>query len=526
VSRADQDRPRGRAADFHFIDAVCEDFEEEARGGKSPRVEDYLTNCPASLRQSLLRELLLLDLEYRDSPDLSEQEYRARFPHDAAVVGAVFKAVITRSQQQRQTSNANRPQPAGRVELSVISGPHTGKQFVFEKRDRFVVGRGREAHFRLPEKDPRVSRVHFMIEANPPLCQVIDLGSRNGTFVNGTKIQSVALCDGDRIGAGDTEFRIAMADETDAGEHAQLSQATEAWSGALQKAPPQEGIAQTESISLPAIEGYRMVRELGKGGMGVVYLAERQRDAARVAIKTIHPRMEGSSRQVQFFLREAKILRQLRHPHVVPFHEMGQSGRYIFFVMDYVQGIDGQQLLKKKGPLKPTRAVAIACQVLSALHFAHTRGFVHRDVKPSNLLLEKKQGQPKCRLADFGLARAYDSSSISGLTAMGAIGDTLAFMSPEQITDYRNARPTTDQYSLAATLYYLLTGRGLFDFDNLAFEQRIAEVLLKDPVPIRQRRKIPDALARVIHKALAKKAEERFEDCHQLREHLLPFAKS
>jgi serine/threonine-protein kinase len=128
------------------------------------------------------------------------------------------------------------------------------------------------------------------------------------------------------------------------------------------------------------------------------------------------------------------------------------------------------------------------------------------------------------KLADFGLARVYQNSPLSGLTLAGQFGGTVAFMAPEQITHFRDAQPSVDQYAIGATLYYLLTGRRVYDFPT-EVEQQLLMILQSDPLPIRTRRKeIPARLADVIHRALARKPANRFADVEALRQDLLPFA--
>ena len=183
---------------------------------------------------------------------------------------------------------------------------------------------------------------------------------------------------------------------------------------------------------------------------------------------------------------------------------MGESGGVLFFAMDYVRGQDAHKLVKKQGPFAVGRAVTLIGQLLDALAFAHGRGFVHRDVKPSNLLITEGDGGERLMVADFGLAKVYQASNLSGLTMTGDVGGTVPFMAPEQITEYRSARPPVDQYSAAATLYNLLTGAYVYDFP-LAFQNQLLTILHEDPVPIRRRRPdLPEALAAVIHRGLAR----------------------
>src|SRR5262249_31321071 len=155
--------------------------------------------------------------------------------------------------------------------------------------------------------------------------------------------------------------------------------------------------------------------------------------------KTIVPSATSRRKLVDRFLREAGILRQLEHPHIVAFREMGEAGDRLFFAMDYVQGTDAGRLLQRDGPLAVARAVRLTCELLEALEYAHARGFVHRDIKPANMLVTEEGGREAVKLADFGLARVYHASELSGLTLGGELGGTLAYMAPEQITHYREA---------------------------------------------------------------------------------------
>jgi serine/threonine-protein kinase len=192
--------------------------------------------------------------------------------------------------------------------------------------------------------------------------------------------------------------------------------------------------------------------------------------------------------------------------------------------MDYVRGTDAAALLKREGPLPVGRAVRLVCPMLDALAYAHRKRFVHRDLKPANLLITQEADEEVVRLADFGLARVYQASQLSGLTVTGEGGITIAFMPPEQVGNFRDVQPAADQYAAAATLYNLLTDRYVFDLPRETSRQ-ISMVLQDDPVPVRQRRpELPAELAAVLHRALAKEPEDRFPDVQAFREHLAPWA--
>lgn len=268
--------------------------------------------------------------------------------------------------------------------------------------------------------------------------------------------------------------------------------------------------------------GYEIIEELGRGGMGVVYRARCLASGSLVALKVVLPAVASSPDDLARFVREASIVKELNHPHIVPFRDLGHAEGQLFFVMDYVPGVDGQVLLRHHaGPLPVLRAIGIACQLLEALSAAHRQGYVHRDVKPSNLLIETRPAGDYVWLADFGLARAYQASKLSGLTTTGNIGGTLPYMAPEQITHYRDVTPAADQYSAAATLYHLLTGRHLYDFPKEVAKQLLL-VLQEPPHPIQNHRsEISDKLAAVIHKGLARVPSERFVDVETFRVALL-----
>ena len=260
--------------------------------------------------------------------------------------------------------------------------------------------------------------------------------------------------------------------------------------------------------------------------MGIVYLAVREADGALLALKTIKPAVIGSEGQIERFLREARIHEQLEHPNIVAFRAMAEANGLFYFAMDFVQGPDASDLQKALGgPLPVARAVELTCQMLDGLAYAHARGFVHRDIKPANLLVETRNGREVARLTDFGLARTYQASRMSGLTMRGDMGGTMTYMAPEQITHFREAKPAADQYAAAASLYRLLTDQYIHDLPRPQAQQ-ILKILQDDPVPILDRRPdLPPKLAEAIHRALAREPSDRFADVAAFRAALEPFRR-
>ena len=398
--------------------------------------------------------------------------------------------------------------------LHVTAGPHRGREFTFGRHDTFLVGRVADAHLRLSHDDPCFSRRHFVLEVNPPRCRLMDFKSRNGTEVNGRRVDVAEIRDGDVIKAGHTVFRVSITGP--APEPAPARDEYPTGPGTWDWVPVEDKPA--------AIGGYEIGRVLGRGGMGVVYEARRIADGAPVALKTFVPVPGLSDRDVDLFLREARIIEQLRHPNVVRFREVGRDGEVVYLAMELLNGRDAGTLVKDRGPLPIRTAVRIACHMLAGLAHAHGQGIVHRDIKPSNLLLHSQDGKKLAKLADFGLARAYEKSRMCGATFQGEIGGTPTYMAPEQITHFHDVRPAADQYSAAATLYTLLTGRQTHDFPSGAVDCLLA-ISTEDPVPIRERRDaIPEGLAEAIHRALSREPADRFEGVSTFRHTLLPWA--
>ncbi len=398
-----------------------------------------------------------------------------------------------------------------KVRIAVVAGPHTGKEFLFDGKDTFLVGRANDCHLQLSYDDPHLSRRHFLLEVNPPRCRVIDLDSRNGTLVNNVRIQTCDVKDGDEVRIGRTTFRINI-DESDVSEPITLD---------LIEAP----VSLDSTVDhFSKLSDYRLLEEIGRGGMGVVYRATAESTGNIVAIKTIKLATGTNQKQVERFLRECRILSQLRHSNIVAFRDAGQTDGMIYLVMDFIDGPDLSVWARTHDKLDIRTPVRIVCQFLAGLAHAHEMGFVHRDIKPGNVLIAKDGAKRRAVLADFGLARVYEASRISGLTMQGEIGGTPAFMAPEQVTHYRLVKPAADQYAAAATLYKLLTDKYIHDFPKDIGSQ-LALLVVREPVPIADRRPgIPPGLAAVIHKAMSRDPVDRYPDVKAFRIELKKFA--
>ncbi len=438
-----------------------------------------------------------------------------------------------------------------RVILDVLEGPFKGRSFVFERHDTFIVGRSRFVHCPMPD-DLALSRDHFMIEINPPQCELRDLGSTNGTFVNNQRVERVRLVSGDVIAAGQSLFRVQVesAHGLSSGDDApatsprpdtvSLSPIRCMGCGAI--APPNLTIVgpvdgasretvewwcalcRSDDAGLPQpVPHYTTLRELGRGAMGVVYQARNNLTGQMVALKLIMPETATTRAAIDRFLREMSVISQLTHPNIVEWYEQGMSRGQFWFAMEYVAGTNLETIAKADPGRYPIeQACRLVCQVLKGLEQAHQLGFVHRDIKPENILITQTSDGLMAKISDFGLAKSFRGVGLSGLTFSGEMRGTVPFMPPEQMLDFKTVTPLADLYATAATLYYLLTCQ--YIYEDQPGGDLIRMLLEEPPIPIQTRRAdISPALAKVIETCLAHDPKTRYPDATSMRRALKPF---
>ncbi len=212
---------------------------------------------------------------------------------------------------------------------------------------------------------------------------------------------------------------------------------------------------QLEHLKTALADRYAIERELGSGGMAVVYLAQDLKHRRKVAVKVLRPEIAdliGPDR----FLREIEIAASLQHPHILPLFDSGSAGSVLYYVMPYVEGESLEDRLAREGSLPADQALRIASEVASALDYAHRQGIVHRDIKPANIMVSTTGGH--AMVADFGIARAVSAAGTPGITRTGIVVGTPGYMPPEQIAGM-DVSPATDVYAAAMVLYQSLTGR-------------------------------------------------------------------
>ena len=471
----------------------------------------------------------------------------------------------------------------GIVRFRFVGGPFEGRVHECQGHDVVTVGRARESTIRLPADDHTASRHHLVLEVNPPEIVLRDLGSRQGTRLNGRHLGEltrdddqpeglVSLHPGDEFEAGRSKFRVEVdaaaacencgrpldgdapcaecattqIDGRDAGSTCRRCGRDLAGEPALRgSGPPRCPVCESTSPldvptqphapatpaahhvappTLPHFAGYTAVRQIGAGGMGAVYLAQRDRDRTWVALKVLLARIAVQEDARHRFSREARLIDQLRHPNIVGLLDRGSVGQAFYFAMEFCPAGSAAQLARTRGGrLALGEATEIVMQALEGLDHAHQcvvherrsdgalvahRGVVHRDVKPGNLLLSGSERGWHVKLSDFGLAKGFETAGLSGCTSTGYTGGSLPFMAPEQLRDFKHVRAAGDIWSLGATLYTLLAGqdpRHIRSRSNPLHAILEGTIIpLRDVVP-----EIPDSVARVVEGSLRTDQAER-----------------
>jgi serine/threonine protein kinase/Tfp pilus assembly protein PilF len=259
---------------------------------------------------------------------------------------------------------------------------------------------------------------------------------------------------------------------------------------------------------------YTIDRELGRGGMATVYLAQDAKHERLVALKVLHPDLAASLGPDRF-LREIKLAARLNHPHILPLHDSGDAGGFLYYVMPYVEGESLRERLDRERQLPVEEAVHHGRAIASALDYAHRQGIVHRDIKPENVMLYEGEAM----VMDFGIAKAVSSAGSDTITQTGMMIGTPAYVSPEQAAGEINLDGRSDQYSLGCVLYEMLSGERPFSgpTPQAVMTKRFTETVK----PLRTLRAIiPESVEKAVSKAMATNADDRYKSSAQFAQAL------
>jgi serine/threonine protein kinase len=266
---------------------------------------------------------------------------------------------------------------------------------------------------------------------------------------------------------------------------------------------------------------YKILERLGAGGSGTVYLCEHLAMRRHVAVKVLPLAKAANPSLLARFQREARAAAALDHPNIVHTYDSDREGDFHYLVMEYVDGLSLNEIVARRGPLVPLRAAHYIRQAALGLQHIYEMGLIHRDIKPSNLLLDRAG---TVKILDLGLARFFRDHDdlLTQQQSSSCILGTADYLSPEQSLDSHEVDIRTDIYSLGATLYFLLTGRPPFEEKVLA--QKLLSQLVKEPPPLRTRRpEVPETLAAVVAKMMAKDRDERYQIPRDVVEALAPW---
>lgn len=370
---------------------------------------------------------------------------------------------------------------------------------------QFVIGKAAESDIRLDD-DRSADQRHAMFRFCDDSYVIEDLNTESGTFLNGHRVKRSAVKDGDEIRCGNTTFAIRF-------------RASDPLTATVIPADARMAEVLTEPEQgdlLPTIQGYEVIARLGQGALGEVYRAKQLGTNRDVAIKCIRPELHADEKVRTLFVREASIATQMKHRSIVDCVGFGFTESRPFLVMEYLPSEDLETIVLKHSPTRRIRlAVKVMLQVLEGLRYAHEKGIVHRDIKLANILAYRIDGKLHVKIADFGMAKAFETAGHSGITGSEELRGTVAYMSPEQLTDSRSAGPDSDLYAAIVCLFRLLTGE--FPYPAGTVSQTIYRRLNESPRRVREfNTEVSDDLALIVDSGLSQFAEQRWRSGRRL----------
>jgi hypothetical protein len=435
-----------------------------------------------------------------------------------------------------QVGGASVEPQAARVVRVIVQGSASGA-FAITEAAPLLIGRGEQSKLRVD--DFRVSRAHCRLELAASRLEVVDLGSANGTFLNGHLVMRSPIHDGDELRLGDSVLKITVESaepEDDAvfdREFAcrecgrSIALATFAEGEVLEIAgrfvcpkcaqnfdslEPGGGAEAAIRHQLEQ-DGFVDIVRMHVPGPIPIFRARRASLGQPVAIKAISPGRGVKDRQVQRFLREARIVARLSHPNIVRILDVRRSGQIIYIVMEALEGLTLLQEIEARRRIDVRRALAIALAIARGLVHAHSLGVVHRDLKPANIMVTDEGA---VKLIDFGLAKMLNAVRDLSITQPGEALGTLAYAAPEQLRDAAHVDERADIFSFGATLYHMLSGQPPFGGAR-GHEMPALPLDSAAPDPLEKKVEgLPRELLRFVERALERDPERRFKSAAEL----------
>lgn len=416
------------------IDGVCRDYESQMRSTDACDPASVLDMVSEQERPVLLFELLKLHAEL-DGDSTVLDRVLASCPNYAWVIDRfsgtvdVARGGIVAAPPGETVVQVDRDsvhlivKHDGQVESHCLAIP-----------GQYVVGRSQEVD--VPIKASQVDQRHVCLILEHDRFVVVNLSSPASLSVAGQPVEM---------------------SEVDPASSFEIEGVTFGFRQSEKLLPTTLGAQHDQELE---VEGFEIRQKLGQGSFGVVYDAIQQGTNKRFAIKSILPGGARAEKVKSLFMREISIVSQLKHPNIVSYHGFGIAEDRPYLILEYVEAADIDALVAQQPAHKQVRlCVGIAGKMLAALSHAHDMGIIHRDVKLANVLAGIHQSRLFVKLADFGLAKFFETAGFSGMTASDAVCGTIAFMSPEQLADSKYAEPDCDVYAVGVCLYRILTGK-------------------------------------------------------------------
>jgi len=457
------------------------------------------------------------------------------------------------------------------IYLRIVQGGGSGQVLPVQNGQTVTLGRSGASSYAFD--DPLLSRKHCAVEVRGELCRIVDLQSRNGTFVNGARIGAVLLRLGDRIKIGNVVFEVsptgtpasAPAPSMTGGRplpwmgpegqvplnQSQLGQTLSMNPGqSSPQLPP--GVTSCQVCSKPfgaqggrelrgkvvcpscfdrydvdedLIEGFRIIERHEVTSVGVTYLAQQKLMGRMVVLKTVTiGEDEEAQKNVRRFLREAKTGGRLTHPSIVELYDVNEQPGLMYIVMEHVEGDNLEKFLRERnGALPGPQVLRAMTQIAEALQYAHEQQIIHRDVKPANIIIRRSDGRAK--LQGFTLAKNLERAGFSVITADGESLGTPYYMPPEQVRSAKNADARSDVYAWGATTYHCLSGK--LPLEARSYGEFIEKVFAENPPSLETRvPSAPKPLTALIDRTLRREPDQRPSSMSEVLSEMEPILKA